>query len=573
MKLRKYNKDKALSKLSNKNNKKLKIGTIICSICLLVGAIIYFSFARFEATESFNLINGTAADSGDYVIAAYVDGTRVGDFPEPSDNVSFDSITCNNNADAYFDEGSWSAVVNTTKSNTRCSVNFKTNNNKWQLPGGVDLYNGMVPIVFDGNTIKVANTSSKWYDYNNHEWANAALVTSSARSKSAGSTLDMSEILQMYVWIPRYAYKTWDKTSNQSNEQIINIKFMSSTQRDIAGYVTHPAFKFGNTELNGFWVGKFEPSATTGIWTATDNSFCTSIGCANAANLRIIPNTISLTNINVANEFNASRTIESNSTFGLTASQVDTHMMKNTEWGAVAYLSQSRYGIFNYDGTCANESQAADSTCKVFINNINVGYGNDTNSNSLSFQWGPTVTGCSAAGANTAVSNTHNQTNPTCANNYTWNANGVLASTTGNKTGVYDMSGGAWEYVAGNMANSTTTYTYNAKYSELSTQPEDKYLDHYLAIATDTTTMSDDNQSKVQNRGILGDATSEVIKTYGNLQGGWNSDYAYFVSSSLPWFRRGGHALNGAGAGVFAFGRDYGGRDTRNSFRVVLSAQ
>ena len=41
---------------------------------------------------------------------------------------------------------------------------------------------------------------------------------------------------------------------------------------------------------------------------------------------------------------NASRNIESNSQYNLPATGINTHMMKNIEWGVVAYLTQSKYG-------------------------------------------------------------------------------------------------------------------------------------------------------------------------------------------------------------------------------------
>ena len=55
-----FNKNKALKKINNKNNKKVKIFSVVVAIVILIGAIIYFSFARFESTQSFSLINGTA---------------------------------------------------------------------------------------------------------------------------------------------------------------------------------------------------------------------------------------------------------------------------------------------------------------------------------------------------------------------------------------------------------------------------------------------------------------------------------------------------------------------------------
>jgi hypothetical protein len=56
-------------------------------------------------------------------------------------------------------------------------------------------------------------------------------------------------------------------------------------------WLTHPAFTFGTTELNGFWVGKFENSGSN-------------------TNLTIKPNLQSLTNITLGDMFNATRNEE-----------------------------------------------------------------------------------------------------------------------------------------------------------------------------------------------------------------------------------------------------------------------
>lgn len=61
MTLRKFNKNKATKRLDNKNNKNTKITTIVISLIVLIGAIIFFSFARFESNSEFNLIDGTVA--------------------------------------------------------------------------------------------------------------------------------------------------------------------------------------------------------------------------------------------------------------------------------------------------------------------------------------------------------------------------------------------------------------------------------------------------------------------------------------------------------------------------------
>ena len=94
-------------------------------------------------------------------------------------------------------------------------------------------------------------------------------------------------------------------------------------------YLTHPAFTFGSTELNGIWVGKFE---TTG----SISSPCTDEACATAS-LSIKPNLSSVRNKTI------SSMQRDDNEFGFT-NKVDTHIMKNTEWGAVAYLTNSKYG-------------------------------------------------------------------------------------------------------------------------------------------------------------------------------------------------------------------------------------
>ena len=137
--------------------------------------------------------------------------------------------------------------------------------------------------------------------------------------------------------------------------------------------------------------------------------------------------------------------------------------------------------------------------------------------------------------------------------------NGVGASTTGNIYGIYDMSGGAWEYVMGNMVDENGAFY--PSFSEL-TQPESKYYDSY----TYGTSYND------YSRGHLGDATKEVLS---DSSGGyaWNDDYVRFVTSSYPWFGRGGYSYSGSTAGVFYFYAFNGSADSNHSWRVVLSSE
>ena len=198
--------------------------------------------------------------------------------------------------------------------------------------------------------------------------------------------------------------------------------------------------------------------------------------------------------------------------------ELDSHMMKNTEWGAVAYLSHSRYGI----------------NTEVRINN---------NSNFL--------TGYAATTQDAEASTTNNQSYNT--------ETGYLASTTGNITGVYDMAGGAYEYVAGYIdgkaGNSGLTLTeirdtYN------------KYIDVY-ANNSDRTTYS---------KRILGDATGEMGPFFTETihYNNWYNDYSYFVESSFSWFDRGGDYDCSSGAGQFYFHRNTGDANSYGSARLVL---
>ena len=45
-----------------------------------------------------------------------------------------------------------------------------------------ELYNGLIPVTYDSNNnheIVVADITGEWYNYNNHEWANAILIDQS----------------------------------------------------------------------------------------------------------------------------------------------------------------------------------------------------------------------------------------------------------------------------------------------------------------------------------------------------------------------------------------------------------
>ena len=145
-------------------------------------------------------------------------------------------------------------------------------------------------------------------------------------------------------------------------------------------------------------------------------------------------------------------------------------------------------------------------------------------------------------------------------------AGGGNASTTGNVYGVYDMAGGAWEYVAG-ILSSYKSNSGNYDFTNSDTYPN-KYFDWYDGNSTDRNTNYKANTNK------YGDAVYETSSSGASLTDSWDSSNSYFPNSINPVFLRGGPAFSGSYAGVFPFDNYTGKAVPNNSFRpVVLSFQ
>ena len=533
-----------------------KYGTILFLVLIVTISIIYFTYSKFSSTSEATMYETTVEPfiKNDYFIASYIDSEWSNEIPGKDDGYVVDKIVCDNGAVGTWDNDKWAITIENATKKIKCGVYFKQIYTDNVIAEAPKLAQGMIPVKFDdsGNVV-VADTSTKWYAYSKHEWANAVLVNCadntikskyfnddmSLKSSVVGSTISMDEILQMYVYIPRYRYKLFNANNGTSKEQAVDIIFEKvgtekSNGTENGEWLTHPAFTFGNTELPGIWAAKFEASGTTD-------------------NYQIKPNQKSLTSINLSTMYNTSRsTISNASKYGLN-NNVDTHMMKNMEWGAIAFLTNSIYGRYNDASTCIA------SGCEVWINNINTGYGNGT-AVSGQPQWGPSITGCAGSSANADSSNSQNS----CAYGYDWKTKGVNASTTGNQYGVYDMSGGAWEYVMGVQKDSSGNVQVGSSGFSTSTLPDSKYYDLYDYQA---------NDGVGYTRYHLGDATREVLKdTSSQGQNAWWSDYSYNIYSSLSWVGRGGYYRDGSGAGVFNFSRNWAGGGTVYSFRSVLTA-
>ena len=542
----------------------------------VVGCVCYFFLFNISFSE---LKESKLNDEMNSVIGLTIDGSPTTTFPTKESGYAIDSIVCDKGANGVWDYELWTLKVrNITQSRTKCQINFVSKYTEGIL-NGTDpvLKDGLIPVTIDNDgVVKKSSLGWEWYDYETRQWANAVILNDETEVYYDGEVIPEEVIESYFVWIPRYKYKIFDMgkyeglTSVNNKQQTIDVIFGTETTSDtssscktpnqsgasgtcsIGKYMTHPAFTSFGT--NGMWVGKFE-TGYKGATTAEEAQ----VNENNPSKIQIKPNVYSWKGINVSNAYLSSYNYKR---------EMDSHLMKNTEWGAVSYLQHSKYG----SGT------------SVRINN------NEAYLTGYASKKEPT---CGYTATNEEC-NKYESTAPGVDGTYTisWNRTisvdvyGALASTTSNITGVYDMSGGAWEYMMGVMKSSNgslcsgrdATYNsgFNGAYCGITGTKTDgepfptnsKYYDVY-EYATG---------NEEYNRRILGDATGEMgpfsTKQYESQNrqvGSWYDDEAWFVATWSPWSVRGARYDGGSYTGVFALHRDHGSVVTWVSFRVILS--
>ena len=142
---------------------------------------------------------------------------------------------------------------------------------------------------------------------------------------------------------------------------------------------------------------------------------------------------------------------------------------------------------------------------------------------------------------------------------YAYNTeNGMKASTTGNVTGIYDLSGGTNEYEAGYILNGEFQLISKSDIGSsggLMGATRERNPDGYLTLSKRDYTVypydsSRDDSSNNYNtyKGLLtstygyGDAILETSSS-GDGYTSWNSDYSDFVTTINPFFSRGRRLL------------------------------
>ena len=442
-------------------------------------------------------------------IAIYLNDEETNTIPSKEGNIYDETkSSCTNGAYIIWDYESWSPVVkNMSEHKTKCELYFKTGYKENILNGMDPILEGpLIPVTIENDgTVKKADIGSEWYSYEKKNWANAVILFDETKDYLAGEVIPEDAIESYFVWIPKYRYQLWDLGQYDSLTEIdeskvheIPILFGDYDTSDdnegecttpmesgktgncqVGDYMTHPAFL--SIPSTGFWVDKFETGYNGASSTAEAEQ-----NVNDSSKIIVKPNTYSWRGIQVVNAFHTSYNYQRN---------LDSHMMKNTEWGAIAYLQHSVYG----------------SSTSVRINNNTY-----------------RITGYQANEEPTCgYTGTNENCNLSCGDGTCNRAypNSTLSSTTGNISGIYDMSGGALEYMmaflkdsAGNFiigSNSSNHSGFNgvlgcptcdedtSGIAEITTGadlPNSKYYDVYSSSTVTT----------AYNRRKLGDATGEM---------------------------------------------------------------
>ncbi len=385
------------------------------------------------------------------------------------------------------------------------------------------------------------------------------------KNDKIGTTIPMEEINTMWVWIPRYSYtiKSEDGTNYYGKKETgrmdmpsqalpgeIDVKFIPVSENDSEGsaqytgndpngWFTPPGFTFGDKDLSGIWMGKFEASH---IENCVGQNHDTNTGC-DLENLKvqIKPQVSTWVFIRVSTlELISMNMTKSKNIYGFD-NTYDSHASSNTEWALISYLTQSKYGKYGNTLYSGENKQ-------VYMNNFS-----------------GRMTGCSSGKATTEYSYSclykyNDLTNNGTGTGYA----GAGASSTGNVYGIYDISGETWEYVMGVFNKlSGNTSILNSGYSGKITDgssltgrnwPEEKYYNVYT---------SSNYNIACSDKVCKGHALSETA--------GWYNDSTSFINESQPWLLRGAGYGDKESAGVFFFHHWEGHANEGITFRVVLT--
>ncbi len=471
-------------------------------------------------------------------------------------------------------------------------------NEKTNKPNAPALKTGMTPVKFNeattskkGEIAKTRKEDKDWYSYENKKWANAETQDGSMwvwiprYAYKINSDTQTTDVVFLEGTSDNY-YDEQGKIQTAKRCKSVDEKVDTTT-----GYTVHPAFTdesnigFRNggwdKELTGIWVAKFEAAyATSGetqnnapvkessivytmpnVWAPTievkgvkpdatgdahipARNWLDGVYEVNKEKIKYptfqgSSYSMNYTSINDAN--NISRAlIENGNIYGLSAADTDSHLMKNSEWGACAYLCKStKYGIGSNDigQNTKNLNNGGVSTTKEQGNTKASVY---------------VVTGYNS-------------------NNNEWNdylGSNRSSSTTGNIYGIYDLSGGHYERIASYINNGNDILNQGTSVV-IGQDKSTKYATVYPYSDVGNTEDEKSEANYMLNDKIYGDSVRET-STKGSGNNGWYTDNSSYPRTDAPFFYRGGSYYEDAAAGISTFRRNDGQTHWHNGFRSVL---
>ena len=441
--------------------------------------------------NSENLKNQMISDGNKNIITEDINGSTKITFTDSKNQYFVDS---SGNIENYYEQPEnvakyWRAIKESDED--WYSYNDVSNGDKKVKVNTPKLAGNMKAIKYTGPEVN-SQTGSKW--------ANAITTDGS-----------------MFVWIPRYAYKiTEGYHTNQAGT--IEVAFIDTSNKFLNGetgeltanvedpeagkskWLVHPAFTSnaeaggGFGEIPGIWIGKFE---ATGEYTEGD-----------ASKVSVKPEVQSLRNMTVNQQYKAGL----NATYGENVN-LNSHMAKNSEWGATVYLAHSKYGT-NKKKVEQNKSSSYYTGGTNIVEQI-----------------------------------------------YTTNK---TQSTTHNATGVYDLNGCSWERTAsyvyatnleiGEVAGINSNDLYGA------TEEERKSSTKFKTVYQSNYTISKKNK---------GDSIFETSGNLSQITTSWFDSYANFPNIAYPFFAR-SSTYHDSKSSIFCF-HDLLGKDVDHvSFRLIL---
>ena len=386
---------------------------------------------------------------------------------------------------------------------------------KEDLPSGISMK--LVHYDEEGNVI----------DGTDYNYIAGKGIEDNNKSRWANAEVEIDGVKSYFVWLPRYAYKiiyfNSEETKNNYLESgdtsgIIGYSdsrgIVDKDGKKIDGVASEPSLNVGDyfrvhpaftsdvdnggwsEELEGIWVGKYlsgliDKTNNSNIETSNKDKGNIIVDKSNNTDKAIViqPGLSPWGNCTIGNFFTSAKAYLE---FENGNSYIKSHMLKNSEWGAIAYLTESKYG---------RNAEELDMNDKNII---------------------------------TAMGSIAN----------------VGQSSTGNVTGVYDLSGGAWNCVS----------AYYNKSDYLSAGSSFAIID---AKSNEFSTVYTETEASLAYK--PGDATYETKD--------WHNDDSYFVISSSPFFLRGRYVKgeNKPGGGVFSCGISTASGVAADSFRMCLA--